>query len=257
MEAIDLRPSKIIAVHLNYFSRIQERGKAPANPSYFLKAPSTLSATKQNVCRPPGCELLATEAEVALIIGKVCKNVGTEEAWDYVESVTAANDYGVYDLRYADPGSNVHSKGFDSFTPVGPKFLSARELGPDGFHLRGWINGELVQDARLDEDLAFAFNFLVSDLSRVMTLEPGDIILTGTPRGSTVVQPGDTVDVEVTHSSGDSTGRLSNSIVALPGELEGPGAPPRVDENTLKAAYGAAKAPGEFAPASTGSLASP
>jgi 2-keto-4-pentenoate hydratase/2-oxohepta-3-ene-1,7-dioic acid hydratase in catechol pathway/regulator of RNase E activity RraA len=238
MEATDLRPSKIIAVHLNYRSRIAERGKAPENPSYFLKAPSTLNVSGEKVYRPPGCELLAMEAEVALVIGKECKNVGVQAAWDYVRWVTAANDYGVYDLRYADPGSNVHSKSFDTFTPIGPKFLSAQELGPDGFHLRGWINGELVQDARLDEDLAFSFPFLIADLSRVMTLHAGDIVLTGTPRGSTVVQPGDTVEVEVSHSSGASSERLTNGIVSLPGELAGTGALPRVDTATLTAAYG-------------------
>ncbi len=238
MEATDLRPSKIVAVHLNYHSRIRERGKVPENPSYFLKAPSTLNSSGENVCRPSACELLAMEAEVALVIGRECKNVKIQDAWEYVDWVAAANDYGVYDLRYADPGSNVHSKSFDSFTPIGPNFLSARDAGPDGFHLRGWINGDLVQDALLDEDLAFSFPFLIADLSRVMTLQPGDIILTGTPRGSTVVQPGDEVEIEVTHSSGASSGRLSNRIVALSGELEQTGASPRVDQDTLEAAYG-------------------
>jgi 5-oxopent-3-ene-1,2,5-tricarboxylate decarboxylase / 2-hydroxyhepta-2,4-diene-1,7-dioate isomerase len=249
MEATDLRPSKIIAVHLNYHSRNAERGKAPENPSYFLKAPSTLNVSGEKVCRPSGCELLAMEAEVALVIGKECKNVGVQDAWDYVGWVTASNDYGVYDLRFADPGSNVHSKSFDTFTPIGPKFLSAQELGPDGFHLRGWINGELVQDAQLDEDLAFSFPFLIADLSRVMTLHAGDIILTGTPRGSTVVQLGDLVEVEVSHSSGVSSERLSNRIVGLPGKLAGPGALPRVDPPTLMAAYSSRAAAGLPAPA--------
>ncbi|MFJ5696083.1 fumarylacetoacetate hydrolase family protein [Arthrobacter sp. NPDC093125] len=240
MEATDLRPSKIIAVHLNYHSRNAERGKAPETPSYFLKAPSTLNHTGQDVLRPPGCQLLAMEAEVALIIGDVCRNAAIADAWNYVGWVAAANDFGVYDLRYADPGSNVHSKSFDTFTPIGARLMKADALDPAGFHLRGWINGKLVQDAAMSEDLVFSFPYLVADLSRVMTLNRGDIILTGTPRGSTVVEPGDFVEVEVSHSSGASSNRLGNKIVALPGDLAETGAQPRINQKTLAAAYGSA-----------------
>lgn len=240
MDATELRPSKIIAVHLNYHSRNAERGKAPEAPSYFLKAPSTLSVTGEDVLRPPGCRLLAMEAEVALVIGGECRNIRIEDAWDRVGWVTAANDYGVYDLRYADPGSNVHSKSFDTFTPIGPKLIKAESIGPEGFHLRGWINGNLVQDAQLDVDLVFSFPFLIADLSRVMRLNPGDIILTGTPRGSTVVEPGDLVEVEVSHSSGVSSERLGNRIVSLAGDLADTGAQPHIDQATLAAAYGSA-----------------
>ena len=111
--------------------------------------------------------------------------------------VTAANDFGVYDLRYADNGSNVRSKGIDGFTPLGPGLLDARSVDPERVRLRTWVNGELAQDAVSGDDLLFSFADIVADVSRLTTLEPGDVILTGTPTGSTVVRPGDLVEVEV------------------------------------------------------------
>jgi len=231
-------PSKIIAVHLNYHSRIAQRGKSPAYPSYFLKSPSTLSASSAPVVRPAGCQLLAVEAEVALIIGSRCHQASVETAWEAVRWVTAANDLGVYDLRYADPGSNVHSKSHDGFTPVGPELLDANALGPRGYTLSGWINDRRVQHAALDDDLVFSFPYLVADLSRVMTLLPGDLILTGTPSGSTVADVGDLVSVEVSHSSGATTRRLENYIVEGTGELGTTGAPPLVNSATIADAYG-------------------
>lgn len=226
------RPGKLIAVHLNYRSRLAERGKEVAHPSYFLKAPTTLSEHGRDLVRPAGCELLQMEAEVALVIGERTHRVLESEAWSCVAWVTAANDAGITDLQYADPGSNVHSKSFDGLTPVGPRLIPADGLDPDGFRLRGWVGDRLVQDADRD-DLVFGFPYLVADLSRVMTLEPGDVILTGTPRGSTVVEPGETASVEVTHASGATSGRLANVVVAEPGdELPGPGAPPRHDDAT-------------------------
>ena len=124
-----------------------ERGALPPWPSYFLKPPSTLAADGDPVVRPPGCELLAFEGEVALIIGRRATRVSPGEAWEHVGWVTAANDFGVYDLRYADKGSNVRSKGIDGFTPLGPDRLDARAIDPDTIRLRTWVNGELAQDA--------------------------------------------------------------------------------------------------------------
>ena len=234
-------PSKLIAVHLNYRSRAAERGKAPAAPSYFLKAPSTLSTSGAEVVRPPGCALLAFEGEIAIVIGARAKNVAREDAWSHVGGVTAANDFGVYDLRYADPGSNVHSKGFDGFTPLGPTVLDARGLVEGDLHLRTWVDGELVQDALTSEDMLFPPSYVIADLSRMMTLEVGDIIMLGTPTGSSVVEPGSVVEVEI--SAGDATtGRLRNRIVAsTDSDLGGVGALPKVDEATLDAAYGAGR----------------
>jgi 2-keto-4-pentenoate hydratase/2-oxohepta-3-ene-1,7-dioic acid hydratase in catechol pathway len=241
-----LAPSKIVAVHLSYRSRAAERGRVPAQPSYFLKAPSTLSGHDAPVRRPRGCELLAFEGEIALIIGSTARDVPPERAWQHVGFVTAANDFGVYDLRYADPGSNVHSKGFDGFTPVGPELLAAAALDPAGLRLQTWVNGRRVQDAGPD-DLLFSLDLIVADLSRVMTLCEGDIILTGTPAGSSVVVPGDVVEVEVGAGPGLATGRLRNPVAQSERELGPWGAMPAITADTLSAAFGSAPVPGRFA----------
>ena len=113
-------PGKIIAVHLNYPSRAAQRGRTPAQPSYFLKPSSSLAASGATLERPAGTELLAFEGEIALIIGEPARRVSPADGWRHVASVTAANDFGLYDLRAADKGSNVRSKGGDGFTPLGP-----------------------------------------------------------------------------------------------------------------------------------------
>src|SRR3984957_8163726 len=197
MAALDRVPGKIVAVHSSYRSRAAERGTLPAWPSYFLKPSSSLAASGDPVARPPGCELLAFEGEVALVIGRQARRIRPADGWDHVAHLTAANDFGVYDLRYADRGSNVRSKGVDGFTPVGPALIDARLVDPERVTLRTWVNGELAQDAVSGDDLLFSFADIVADLSRLTTLEPGDVILTGTPTGSSVVQPGDLVEVEV------------------------------------------------------------
>lgn len=238
-----LRPSKLIGVHLNYRSRAAERGRTPAHPSYFFKPPSTLAATDGAVARPPGCELLAFEGEVALVIGTRALRVPPAEAFAHVGWVTAANDLGVHDLRWPDAGSHVRAKGVDGFTPIGPALLPGEGLDWRSLRLQAWVNGEVRQDATLDE-LLFGFDELVADLSRVMTLEPGDVILTGTPTGATVVVPGDVVEVEV--SIGDrSTGRLRSTIVEGDYTLAPYGAMPKVTPAVRAAAYGgAAQDPG-------------
>jgi regulator of RNase E activity RraA/2-keto-4-pentenoate hydratase/2-oxohepta-3-ene-1,7-dioic acid hydratase in catechol pathway len=242
------RPSKIIAVHLSYRSRAMERGRLPLWPSYFLKPPSTLAADGDPVLRPPWCELLAFEGEVALVIGTRACRVSPADAWEHVRWITAANDFGVYDLRYADGGSNVRSKGIDGFTPLGPGLLDARSVDPERVSLRTWVNGLLAQDAVSGEDLLFSFADIVADASRLTTLEPGDVILTGTPTGSTVVRPGDLVEVEVRGGTDDdgwlSTGRLRSPIGEADYALSPPGAMPNQDDAQREAAYGASGAPG-------------
>ncbi len=239
----DQHPSKIVAVHVSYRSRAMERGTLPSWPSYFLKPPNTLAADGDPVRRPPWCELLAFEGEVALIIGIRATRVSPARAWEHVRWVTAANDFGVYDLRYADKGSNVRSKGIDGFTPLGPELLDARAVDPENIRVRAWVNGELCQDAVSGDDLLFSFADIVADISRLSTLEPGDVILTGTPTGSTVVRPGDLVEVEVT--AGDqSTGRLRSPIAEAEYELGPPGAMPHPDDPAREAAYGTRGAPG-------------
>jgi 2-keto-4-pentenoate hydratase/2-oxohepta-3-ene-1,7-dioic acid hydratase in catechol pathway len=236
VSALIATPSKLIAVHLNYRSRADERGRTPADPSYFLKAPSTISGDGAEVVRPPGCDLLASEGEIALVIGSTCRQVTPEQAWSHVGSVTAANDYGVYDLRYADPGSNVHSKGWDGFTPIGPALLDAGAIDPAQLRLRAWVDGELVQDALTSEDMLFDPAYVIADLARMMTLLEGDVIMMGTPTGSSVVNPGSVVEVEVS-AGALSTGRLTNRISAGDGELGNYGAMPVVNDQTLEAAF--------------------
>jgi regulator of RNase E activity RraA/2-keto-4-pentenoate hydratase/2-oxohepta-3-ene-1,7-dioic acid hydratase in catechol pathway len=241
-------PSKIVAVHVSYRSRAMERGRLPLWPSYFLKPPNTLAADGDPVLRPPWCELLAFEGEVALVIGTRACRVSPADAWGHVRWVTASNDFGVYDLRYADGGSNVRSKGIDGFTPLGPGLLDARAIDPERVRLRTWVNGELAQEAVSGDDLLFSFADIVADISRLTTLEPGDVILTGTPTGSTVVRPGDLVEVEVSAGTDGeawvSTGRLRSPIEAADYELSPPGAMPNPDDAQREAAYGVNGAPG-------------
>lgn len=207
-------PGKIIAVHLNYPSRMQQRGRTPAQPSYFFKPASSLAPTGGTIERPSGTELLAFEGEIALVIGAPARHVSPEDGWSHVAQVTAANDFGVYDLRAADKGSNVRNKGGDGFTPIGPAAIPTDGLGEGDWRVRTWVNGALVQDDTSDT-LAFPFGRLVADLSQHMTLETGDVILTGTPAGSSVVIPGDVVEVEVDAPAAPgapTTGRLITTV---------------------------------------------
>ena len=187
-------PGKIIAVHLNYPSRAAQRGRMPAQPSYFLKPASSLAPSGGELERPADTELLAFEGEVALVIGERARRVSPDDGWRHVAAVTAANDFGLYDLRAADKGSNVRSKGGDGFTPLGPDLIDAASVAPDALRVRTWVNGELVQEDS-SGTLLFPFGRLVADLSQLLTLETGDVILTGTPAGSSVVVPGDVVEV--------------------------------------------------------------
>jgi regulator of RNase E activity RraA/2-keto-4-pentenoate hydratase/2-oxohepta-3-ene-1,7-dioic acid hydratase in catechol pathway len=237
MSALERVPGKIVAVHVSYRSRAAERGTTPAWPSYFLKPPSTLADSGAPVARPPGCELLAFEGEVALVIGRRARRVSRADSWDHVGWITAANDFGVYDLRYADRGANVRSKGIDGFTPLGPRLIDARAVDLAAVRLRTWVNGRLAQDAWAAADMLFGFGEIVADLSRLLTLEPGDVILTGTPTGSTVVTPGDVVEVEVTAGE-QSSGILRSPITEADYHLGPPGAMPRAGHAERAAAYG-------------------
>lgn len=246
---------KVIAVHINYPSRAAQRGRTPEQPSYFLKPTSSLALSGSTVERPAGCELLGYEGEIALIIGKPARRVGIEDAWSHVEWVTASNDLGVYDLRWADKGSNLRSKGGDGFTPVGPGLIAADAVDPAGLRIRTWHNGELVQDDSTG-DLLFPFSRLVADLSQLLTLEEGDIILTGTPAGASVAKPGDVVEVEVSAGSAETTtaggaaagGLTTGRLVTLVAEGTTPfgdfGAQPRTDDTQREEAYGSRAAAG-------------
>ncbi|GGJ71999.1 fumarylacetoacetate hydrolase family protein [Agromyces bauzanensis] len=239
-------PGKIIAVHLNYRSRAAQRGRTPAAPSYFLKPTSSVAASGSTLERPAGTELLAFEGEIALIIGEPARRVSPEEGWRHVASVTAADDFGLYDLRAADKGSNVRSKGGDGFTPLGPAAIPAEAVDPAGLRVRTWVNGRLVQHDTSDT-LLFPFGQLVADLSQLMTLETGDVILTGTPAGSSVVVPGDVVEVEVDAPDAPgapSSGRLVTTITEGTVPFGDFGTTPAVDDLQREEAWGSAEAAG-------------
>ncbi|KOG92003.1 hypothetical protein ADK38_00005, partial [Streptomyces varsoviensis] len=236
-------PGKIVAVHLNYRSRAAERDRHPRFPSYFLKPPTSLAGSGDPLTRPQGCGLMVFEGEIALVLGERVRQAAPESAWSYVRWVTAANDAGVYDLRHADGGSNLRSKGADGYTPIGPRLLDARALDPAALRLRTWVNGAPVQDDT-SGDLLFPFAQLIADLSRTITLEPGDVLLTGTPSGASVVTPGDLVAVEVTSADGQSTGRLANRVVAADAPLADFGALPNPRPEDRTAAYGRTSAYG-------------
>lgn len=237
------KPGKVIAVHVAFESRAAQRGRRPKQPSYFLKATSTLAASGSEVERPAGTELLAFEGEIALIIGKPARNVSLADAWNYVGYVTASNDLGLYDYKSQDKGSNTRSKSRDGYTPIGPELMDASAIDPAALRLRTWVNGEVVQeDGTTDKDLIFPLAQFVADLSQHMTLEPGDIILTGTPRGSSVIVPGDVVEVEVDVPGADSpmsSGRLRTTVVDGPGSFDPElGSLPQVDDKLREDAFG-------------------
>ena len=218
---VELAPSKIVGVHLNYASRVEEYGaRMPDVPSYFLKPPSSLARHGDEVARPRGCRYLNYEGEIALVVGRRMKRVREEDALDHVAGYSVANDFGVHDFRHADRGSMLRVKGQDGFCPIGPDLVDAEDVHVDDLTLRTFVNGEVVQEGHTGE-LLFSFAYMLADLSRLITLEPGDVLLTGTPANSRPVEPGDVVEVEV-----DGLGRLSNRIVEAKDELEDVGVMP-------------------------------
>ncbi|MFT4213942.1 MAG: fumarylacetoacetate hydrolase family protein [Microbacterium sp.] len=244
--ALPCRPGKIVAVHISYASRADQRGRRPAAPSYFFKASSSVAASGEVIERPAGTELLAFEGEIALIIGTPARHVALDDAWSHVGWVTASNDLGLYDLRANDKGSNVRSKGGDGFTPIGPHLIDARDVDPEAIRVRTWVGGELVQDDTT-AGLIFPLAQFVADLSQHFTLEVGDVILTGTPAGSSVIVPGDVVEVEVdVPATGATSGRLVTRVV----QGDGPeydadlGSLPAVDDTQRAEAWGSREAAG-------------
>jgi 5-oxopent-3-ene-1,2,5-tricarboxylate decarboxylase/2-hydroxyhepta-2,4-diene-1,7-dioate isomerase len=227
------QPTKIVATHLTYRSRAEEYGMArlPSEPSYFLKPPSSLSAHRAPVARPRGCRYLNYEGEIAVVIGERCRGPSVRDALRYVAGYTVANDWGVHDFRHADRGSMLRVKGQDGFCPLGPALVDADDVDPEDLTIRTFVNGELVQEGHTGRDLLFSFAYQIADVARLITLEPGDILLTGTPANSRPVEPGDVVAVEV-----EGIGRLENRVVELERDLEAVGEQPTVTANTLHVA---------------------
>jgi 5-oxopent-3-ene-1,2,5-tricarboxylate decarboxylase / 2-hydroxyhepta-2,4-diene-1,7-dioate isomerase len=228
-----VQPGKILATHLTYRSRAEEYRMAqlPRTPSYFMKPPSSLSAHLEPAVRPKGCRFLNYEGEIAVVIGRRCRGASVRDALDYVRGYTVANDWGVHDFRHADRGSMLRVKGQDGFCPLGPALVDAADVDPEDLTIRTLVNGELVQEGNTGSDLMFSFAYQVADLSRLVTLEPGDVLLTGTPANSRPVEPGDVVAVEV-----EGIGRLENRVVQSDEELEQVGEQPAVTAQTLHVA---------------------
>jgi 5-oxopent-3-ene-1,2,5-tricarboxylate decarboxylase / 2-hydroxyhepta-2,4-diene-1,7-dioate isomerase len=225
-------PSKIIAVHLNHRSRVAEfRATLPPAPTYFHKPTSALNSHRGAVVRPAGCSWLNYEGEIAIVVGRTCRNVSPEEAGGYIAGYTIGNDFGLHDFRDTDAGSMLRVKGSDTLCPLGPGLVTGWDF--HGKRLRTYVNGALVQDGSTDE-MEWDMHYLVADIGRTITLLPGDVLLSGTPAGSRPVRPGDVVEVEV-----EGLGRLTNHIVHGPVPIRADvGAQPSESEEVVSTALG-------------------
>jgi 5-oxopent-3-ene-1,2,5-tricarboxylate decarboxylase/2-hydroxyhepta-2,4-diene-1,7-dioate isomerase len=226
-----VEPTKIIATHLTYRSRVEEyAARTPAEPSYFMKPPTALNGHRGILRRPRGAQFLNYEGEVAVVVGRRMHGVPQAEVLGFVAGYACANDVGLHDFRHADRGSMLRVKGQDGFCPIGPELVPAAEFDPTDFTIRTYLNGDVVQEGTA-ADLIWPISYLLADLCRVITLEPGDVVLSGTPANSRPMQPGDVVEVEV-----PSLGRLSNTVVDWVVDLSGPGDQLQVSANTLHVA---------------------
>lgn len=205
--------------------------KLPAAPTYFHKPVSALSAHNSGIVRPERCNWLNFEGEIAIIIGKTCRNISQDEAGDYIAGYSVSNDYGLHDFRDTDSGSMLRVKGSDTLCPVGPALVTDWD-----FHnkrITTSVNGAIIQDGNTDE-MQWDMHYLVADIARNITLEPGDILLSGTPANSRPCKPGDVVEVEV-----EGLGKLTNTIVVGPTPIrDDVGAQPTESEEVISTAMG-------------------
>ncbi|MGA2969099.1 MAG: fumarylacetoacetate hydrolase family protein [Acidimicrobiales bacterium] len=225
-------PSKILCCHLNHVSRVREFGiELPPAPTWFQKPVSALNAHGGDVVRPANCHYLNYEGEIAIIIGTTARNIKLADAAHYIAGYSIANDFGLHDFRDTDAGSMLRVKGADTLCPVGPGVTTDWD-----FHhksMRTLVNGTVHQDGSTDE-MAWDMHYLVTDMARLITLVPGDILLSGTPAFSRPVEPGDVVSVEV-----EGLGTLTNYIVGSPDAVSDEvGAQPTATEEVLSTALG-------------------
>ena len=200
-------PSKIVAVGKNYPAHAAEMGgQVPVEPLIFLKPPSAIIAHQDTILYPPQSQRVDYEGELAIVIGEECRDCTPLEAQAKIWGYTIANDITARDLQRSD-STWARAKGFDTFCPLGPWIV--REV-PPGALLKTFLNDNPipVQSAPIDQ-MVFSVEILVSYISQIMTLSPGDVVLTGTPSGIAPLQIGDSVHVEI-----QSIGRLSNRIEA-------------------------------------------
>lgn len=202
-------PGKILALGRNYAEHAKEHGAAvPKEPLLFLKAPSAVIAPDEPIVTTPLSDDIEHEAELVLVIGRRARHVPEERAWEYVLGVTCGNDVTARDLQSRD-GQWARSKSFDTFCPLGPwivTHLKPEDIGNLGIACR--VNGAPKQMGTT-RDMIFPPARLIAYITQAMTLYPGDIIMTGTPAGVSMLKPGDTVQVEI-----EGIGVLRNPVVA-------------------------------------------
>ena len=203
-----LRPTKLVAIGVNYRAHAREMGKElPPEPLMFLKAPSAMIGPEQPIELPGGYERIDYEAELGVVIGERLRRAEPGDAASAILGFTCINDVSVRDLQKRD-GQWTRAKGFDTFCPIGPRVVSG--LDPADLRIQSRVNGEVRQDARTS-DLIFSVPEILSFVSGVMTLEPGDVIATGTPSGVGPLSPGDRVEIEI-----EGIGVLANPVVKAP-----------------------------------------
>ena len=224
-------PTKILCIHLNYESRrVEFRAPTLETPTYFQKPTTALNSHRGSLCRPAGHKYLNYEGEVGVIIGKPMRNVGREQVWDHIAGFSPANDVGCQDYRETDAGSMLRVKGQDGFCPIGPGIVSGVDIRKST--LRTYIDGKVVQEGAISE-MIFPIDYILADLCRFITLLPGDLILSGTPKNSRPMNPGALVEVEVT-----GLGRLSNRVVETPAPAHKVGHQPTDTDAVRRVALG-------------------
>lgn len=227
-----VEPTKIIATHLTYRSRVEEfMTKLPPAPTYFHKPTTSLNSHMGDVVRPRRCKYLNYEGEIAIVIGHRAFDISREEAEHHIAGYSIANDYGLHDFRDTDAGSMLRVKGSDTLCPIGPGLVTDWDFRDKS--IRTLVNGEVRQSANTSE-MAWDMHYLVADLARTITLLPGDVILSGTPAGSRPVEPGDVVTVEV-EGLGALTNRIVEGQTAIRADV---GAQPSESEEVVSTALG-------------------
>jgi 2-keto-4-pentenoate hydratase/2-oxohepta-3-ene-1,7-dioic acid hydratase in catechol pathway len=205
---------KVLCVGLNYSDHSDESGMEPPKaPLLFAKFANTICADGDAIVLPANIGHVDAEAELAVVIGELARHVPHEEAFDVVAGYLCANDVSAREAQFGD-GQWFRGKGYDSFCPLGPRFVPAEELGdPSDLRIQQRLNGELLQDSRTS-NLIFDIATLIAYASNVLTLQPGDLILTGTPEGvgyfrepKVTLRPGDVVEVEI-----ERIGILTNTV---------------------------------------------
>ena len=208
VDEIDLVPSKIIGIGVNYRAHAVEMGKGlPEEPLMFLKPRSAMLSTGGAIERPAGYERVDYEGELGVVIGTRASRVTRDRALEYVMGFTCVNDVTVRDLQKRD-GQWTRAKGFDTFCPIGPRIVA--NLDPSHLKITTRVNGEIKQDSST-ADLIFDVPAIISFVTQHMTLEVGDVITTGTPSGVGNLAVGDRVEVEI-----EGIGVLSNTVIARP-----------------------------------------